>query len=53
MNKAKEVNSIADEFANTVYNNYPICKTIATKLDEFENWPNGLQIIIQTYTNSW
>jgi len=42
INKAKEVNAIDDEFANTVYNKYHICKTIATKLDEFENWQNGV-----------
>jgi ubiquitin C-terminal hydrolase len=43
MKKAKEVYSIDDVLANTVSNNYHICKTIATKLDEFENWQNGLQ----------
>jgi len=57
MIKAKEVYFIDDVLANTVSNNYHICKTIATKLDEFENWQNGLQYhcthFIQTRGNSY
>ena len=57
MKKAKEVYSIEDDFANTVYNNCHICRTIATKLDEFECWQNGVQYplthFIQTRGNSY
>ena len=38
MKKVKEVYSIKDEFTTTIYNNYYICKMIATKLDEFDSW---------------
>jgi len=57
MKKAKEVNSIDDLFANTVSNNYHICRTIANKLDEFECWQNGVQYplthFIETRGNSY
>jgi len=36
MIKTKEVYSIDDVLANTISNNYHICKIIATKLDEIE-----------------
>jgi len=57
MNKANEEYSIDDDFANTVYNNYHICRAIGNKIDEFECWQNGAQYhrthFIQTRGNSY
>ena len=57
MKRAKEEYSIDDDFANTVYNNYHICRTVANKLDEFDCWQNGVQYplthFIQTRGNSY
>jgi len=55
--KVKEVYSIKDEFTTTIYNNNYICKTIASKLDEFENWQIGINYhlthFIQTRGSSY
>ena len=34
---------IENNLCSTVYNNHFICKTIASKIDEFELWENGVQ----------
>jgi len=54
MKKEKEVYSIEDDFTTTIYNNYYICKMIATKLDEFYSWKvsHPLTHFIQTRSSS-
>ena len=43
MKKFKEVNCIESNLWFTVHNNHNICKTIASKINEFELWENGVQ----------
>ena len=42
MRKVKEIYSIEDDFANSVFNNDYICTTIANKIEEFDSWKRGV-----------